>query len=100
MTITIRSRNKEKVLERLTEDKFEWQLHENSMIFGRLAVYIAEMFGWTQTVVTTTKLVILEGDWISRFIKYLTDFPIFPQTVLSKPSKNPARSKVRRAFCF
>jgi uncharacterized damage-inducible protein DinB len=35
------------VLERVPADKFDYQPHEKSMAFGRLASHIAEMFGWT-----------------------------------------------------
>jgi uncharacterized damage-inducible protein DinB len=36
------------VLERVPADKFDWKPHEKSMTFGRLASYVAEMFGWTK----------------------------------------------------
>lgn len=44
------------ILERVPEDKFDWQPHEKSMTFGRLAVHVAEMFDWTTTTVTTPEL--------------------------------------------
>ena len=44
------------ILERIPEDKFEWQPHEKSMTFGRLAVHVAEMFAWTQTTLETPEL--------------------------------------------
>jgi uncharacterized damage-inducible protein DinB len=36
------------VLERVPADKFDWKPHERSMTMGRLAVHVAEMFGWTK----------------------------------------------------
>lgn len=36
------------VLERVPADKFDWQPHDKSMKMGRLAVHVAEMFGWTK----------------------------------------------------
>lgn len=36
------------VLERVPADKFAWKPHEKSMTFVRLAVHVAEMFGWTK----------------------------------------------------
>lgn len=36
------------VLERVPAEKFDWKPHEKSMTMGRLAVHIAEMFGWTK----------------------------------------------------
>lgn len=43
-------------LERVPADKFDWQPHEKSMTFGRLAVHIAEMFGWVKLTLTTDEL--------------------------------------------
>ncbi len=36
-----------RILERLPEDKFEWQPHEKSMTLGRLSAHVAETFEWT-----------------------------------------------------
>ena len=36
------------VLERVPAEKFDWKPHEKSMTMGRLAVHVAEMFGWTK----------------------------------------------------
>lgn len=52
-----------KVLERVPEDKFEWQPHEKSMTFGRLAVHIAEMFGWMETTMKTSELDFAENEF-------------------------------------
>lgn len=38
------------VLERVPAEKFDWKPHEKSMTMGRLAVHVAEMFGWTKEV--------------------------------------------------
>lgn len=35
-----------KLLERIPAEKFDWQPHEKSMTMGRLAVHVADMFGW------------------------------------------------------
>lgn len=35
-------------LARVPADKFDWKPHEKSMTMGRLAVHVAEMFGWTK----------------------------------------------------
>jgi uncharacterized damage-inducible protein DinB len=51
------------VLERIPEDKFEWQPHEKSMTFGRLAVHVAEMFSWIQTTMTTPELDFAENEF-------------------------------------
>lgn len=44
------------VLERVPADKFQWQPHEKSMSFGRLASHIAEMFGWTESTLKSDVL--------------------------------------------
>ena len=45
-----------KCLERVPADKFDWKPHEKSMTFGRLAVHVAEMFGWVDVALTTDEL--------------------------------------------
>jgi uncharacterized damage-inducible protein DinB len=45
-----------KCLERVPAEKFDWKPHEKSMTMKRLAVHIAEMFGWTMSAVTQTEL--------------------------------------------
>ncbi len=52
-----------KVLERVPEEKFEWQPHEKSMTFGRLAVHVAEMFDWITTTMTTAELDFAENEF-------------------------------------
>jgi uncharacterized damage-inducible protein DinB len=44
------------VLERIPAEKFDWKPHEKSMSFGKLAVHVAEMFGWTPSTLTQTEL--------------------------------------------
>lgn len=44
------------VLERVPADKFDWQPHEKSMKMGRLAVHVAEMFGWTKVTLKSDVL--------------------------------------------
>ncbi|MBA2380425.1 MAG: DinB family protein, partial [Blastocatellia bacterium] len=45
-----------KCLERIPPEKFDWKPHEKSMTFGRLAVHVAEMFGWTPATLQHTEL--------------------------------------------
>ena len=45
-----------KLLERLPEDKFEWQPHEKSMTLGRLASHVAETFEWTGPTILQDEL--------------------------------------------
>ncbi len=50
-------------LARVPADKFEWKPHEKSMTFGRLAVHIAEMFGWTKESLTQDVLDFATADY-------------------------------------
>jgi uncharacterized damage-inducible protein DinB len=43
-----------RLLERVPEDKLNWQPHEKSMTLGRLATHIAEIPNWAQTIIKDT----------------------------------------------
>jgi uncharacterized damage-inducible protein DinB len=43
-------------LERVPAEKFDWKPHEKSMAFGKLAVHVAEMFGWTPPTLQQAEL--------------------------------------------
>ncbi len=45
-----------KLLERLPEEKFEWQPHVKSMTLGRLAGHVAETFEWTGATILQDEL--------------------------------------------
>ncbi len=51
------------VLERIPADKFAWQPHEKSMTFQRLAVHVAEMFGWITMTMNTDVLDFAENEF-------------------------------------
>ena len=51
------------ILERIPADKFDWTPHEKSMTFGRLAVHVAEMFGWITMTMKTDVLDFAENSW-------------------------------------
>ena len=48
--------NTRKMLQRIPDDKFEWQPHPKSMTLKRLANHIAELPGWIQMILTTKEL--------------------------------------------
>ena len=50
-------------LSRVPADKFEWKPHEKSMAMGRLAVHVAEMFGWTKETLTQDVLDFATADF-------------------------------------
>ena len=52
-----------KLLERLPEDKFEWQPHEKSMTLGRLAAHVAEALEWTEMTIKQDVLDFAEMDY-------------------------------------
>ncbi|MEZ5344829.1 MAG: DinB family protein [Pyrinomonadaceae bacterium] len=52
-----------RVLERLPEDKFDWQPHEKSMPLGRLASHVAETFDWTGASINQDVLDFAEMDY-------------------------------------
>ncbi|WP_183557366.1 DinB family protein [Mucilaginibacter sp. SP1R1] len=45
-----------KMLERIPNDKYQWQPHEKSMTIQRLATHIAELPGWVAMALTTNEL--------------------------------------------
>ena len=51
------------ILERVPADKFAYQPHEKSMTFSRLAVHVAEMFGWITMTMKTDVLDFAENSW-------------------------------------
>lgn len=48
--------NTRRTLERLPEDKLEWQPDPKSMSMGRLAAHVAEMTGWAAMTMSTDEL--------------------------------------------
>lgn len=52
-----------KCLERVPADKFSWKPHEKSTEFVKLAVHIAEMFGWTEAVLRHPELDFAKMDY-------------------------------------
>ena len=52
-----------KMLERIPEDKYDWQPHEKSMTVRRLATHIAELPGWVKMALTTDELDFAKGEY-------------------------------------
>lgn len=52
-----------RLLERLPEDKFEWQPHEKSMTLGRLGSHVAETIEWTEMTIHQDVLDFAEMDY-------------------------------------
>ncbi len=51
------------LIERLPEDKFDWQPHDKSMTLGRLANHVVEAFEWTGPTVNQDVLDFAEMDY-------------------------------------
>jgi uncharacterized damage-inducible protein DinB len=52
-----------KMLERIPEDKYNWQPHPKSMTMVRLATHIAELPGWVKMAFTTDELNFAANDY-------------------------------------
>ncbi|MFI5137348.1 MAG: DinB family protein [Sphingobacteriales bacterium] len=52
-----------KMLERIPEDKYDWQPHAKSMTVGRLATHVAELPGWVKMTFNTDELDFAKGDY-------------------------------------
>lgn len=60
------SANTRIMLERVPEDKFDWQPHEKSMTLGRLATHLAENPEWSSTLLDQDELDMAESDYESK----------------------------------
>ena len=49
-------KNTRRMLERVPADKFDWKPHEKSMKLKSLAVHLAEITGWPDTIIKTDGL--------------------------------------------
>src|SRR2546423_2215200 len=52
-----------KMLERVPDDKFNWQPHPKSMTIQRLATHIAELPGWVTMALNTNELDFAKSDY-------------------------------------
>jgi uncharacterized damage-inducible protein DinB len=52
-----------KMLQRIPEDKYDWQPHVKSMTIRRLATHIAELPGWIKMTLTTDELDFAKGEY-------------------------------------
>ncbi len=52
-----------KMLERIPDDKYEWQPHSKSMKLGALALHVAELPTWIGMVLNTSELDFAANTW-------------------------------------
>jgi uncharacterized damage-inducible protein DinB len=58
-----------KFLERLPENKYDWQPHKKSMTIQRLATHIAELPSWVKMALTTDELDFKASDYKPTVVK-------------------------------
>ena len=61
--LRMEARATRQVLERLPDDKFDWQPHEKSMKLGALASHIVNNLGWTGTILGSDELDIATAEF-------------------------------------
>jgi len=62
-----------KMLERVPNDKYDWQPHEKSMTIRRLATHIAELPSWITMAITTDELDFAKIDYQPETINNTAD---------------------------
>ncbi|MEO8404802.1 MAG: DinB family protein [Chitinophagaceae bacterium] len=77
-----------KMLERIPDDKYEWQPHEKSMQLGRLATHIAELPSWLGMTLKTNEVDFSANDYVPTIISNKKD-------LLELWEKNLADGKVQ-----
>ena len=60
---TFETANTRKMLERLPEERFDWQPHEKSMTLGRLATHLAEIPDWHTVILDQDELDMAGSDY-------------------------------------
>jgi uncharacterized damage-inducible protein DinB len=62
-----------KMLERIPNDKYDWQPHPKSMTIRRLASHIADLPNWIALTLTTNELDFAASDWKEEVINTTED---------------------------
>jgi uncharacterized damage-inducible protein DinB len=62
-----------KMLERIPNDKFDWQPHEKSMTIRKLATHIAELPSWVSLTITTDHLDFAASPYTPTIINNTTE---------------------------
>src|SRR3954462_882235 len=58
-----------RMLERVPEEKFDWKPHEKSMSLGRLAVHVAELPAFLNSILTMDEFDFAQGHYKSSHAK-------------------------------
>jgi len=62
-----------KMLERIPEDKYDWQPHPKSMTVRRLATHIAELPGWVSMMLNTDELDFAKSEYKPTIVNNKTE---------------------------
>ena len=58
-----------RMLERIPEDKFDWQPHPKSRTLGQLATHVAELPGFLNSILTKDQIDFAKGDYKPYHVK-------------------------------
>ena len=76
--------NTRKMLERIPNDKYDWQPHVKSMTIRRLATHLADLPNWIAMTLTTTELDFATSDWKEDVINNTVELlSVFERSVLN-----------------
>ncbi|MBI3140222.1 MAG: DinB family protein [Sphingobacteriales bacterium] len=76
-----------KMLERVPADHYDWKPHEKSMSLRQLATHVAEIPGWTPTVLNTTEMDFAKMDYKPHPVNSPADLIQYFETSLDKGKK-------------
>jgi uncharacterized damage-inducible protein DinB len=76
--------NTRKMLERIPNDKYDWQPHPKSMTVRRLAAHIADLPNWIAMTLTTSELDFATSDWKEEVVNSTEELlAVFERSVLN-----------------
>lgn len=81
-----------KMLERIPNDKYQWQPHEKSMTVQRLANHIAELPGWVAMALTTSELDFASNPYVGTTIDNTAELLNYFEETLEKGKSHLAQT--------
>lgn len=82
-----------KMLERVPDDKFDWQPHPKSMTVRRLAGHIAELPGWISMVFDTTELDFTNNNYHPRTVNNNAELMAYLEESIASARQHLAQGK-------
>lgn len=83
-----------KMLERVPDDKYDWQPHPKSMTLRRLAAHVAELPGWVAMSIDTDELDFANNPYEPKDIKNNGDLMAYYEESLKNGREALKRAKV------